>query len=263
MFNFWLSLNKWNPLSPLANAEWLGFRNYTYLLQYDAQFTSALTNSLIYAVTRVISNVVLGLALALLMNNKRLKGIRIWRVALFLPIATSPAVLAKIWQALYHKDFGIINAGLEFVGIPGLGWLTNPTTALFAIIIIAMYQYVGYYAIIFLAALQGIPEELIDAGKVDGASALQLFWNITLPYLRPVISFVVVISTIFGLQVFDIVWATTRGGPANSTNTVVLHMYKTVFVNGRAGQGAAMAFMLFAIIMVLAIFQLRLLRRAN
>jgi multiple sugar transport system permease protein len=222
-----------------------------------------LTNSLIYAVTRVISNVVLGLALALLMNNKRLKGIRIWRVALFLPIATSPAVLAKIWQALYHKDFGIINAGLEFVGIPGLGWLTNPTTALFAIIIIAMYQYVGYYAIIFLAALQGIPEELIDAGKVDGASALQLFWNITLPYLRPVISFVVVISTIFGLQVFDIVWATTRGGPANSTNTVVLHMYKTVFVNGRAGQGAAMAFMLFAIIMVLAIFQLRLLRRAN
>lgn len=262
-FNLWLSLHKWNPLAELSTAEFINFANYNFILNVDTQFGPALGNSIIYAVARVIANVVFGLGLALLLSNKRLRGLKAWRIALFLPIATSPAVLAKIWQALYHKDFGIINAGLELIGVQGVGWLTHPQSALAAIIIMGIYQYVGYYAIIFLAALQGIPEELVDAGRVDGASGLRLLWHIILPQLRPVISFVVVISTIYGLQVFDLVWASTRGGPANATNTVVLHMYRTVFVNGRAGMGAAMAFVLFAIIMVLAVFQLRLLRQRN
>lgn len=263
LFNLWLSLHKWNPLADLGTAEFINLRNYEFILNVDTQFGPAFVNSIIYAIARIIANVVLGLGLALLMSNKRLRGLKLWRIALFLPIATSPAVLAKIWQALYHKDFGMINTGLELFGIQGIGWLTNPSSALVAIIIMAIYQYVGYYAIIFLAALQGIPEELVDAARVDGANGVRLLWHIILPQLRPVISFVVVISTIYGLQVFDLVWASTRGGPANSTNTVVLHMYRTVFVNGRAGMGAAMAFILFAIIMVLAVFQLRLLRQRN
>ena len=171
-FNFWLSLQKWDPLSDLSTAQFINFRNYDYILNIDTNFGPALGNSVIYAVARVISNVVLGLGLALLMSNKRLRGLKLWRIALFLPIATSPAVLAKLWQALYHKDFGIINALLGVVGIPGIGWLNNPSSALVAIIIMAIYQYVGYYAIIFLAALQGISEELLDAARVDGANGI-------------------------------------------------------------------------------------------
>lgn len=257
-FNFWLSLHKWNPLAALSTMEWIGFENYTYLLTVDTQFWAALRNSTTYAVARVVGNVVIGLALALLMNAKRLKGLKAWRVALFLPIATAPAVLGKIWAAMFHPDFGIINAILGLFGFTAVGWLTNPEWALRAILIIALYEYVGYYAVIFLAALQGIPEELIDAAQVDGAGPLRVLWNIILPLLRPVIAFVVVISTVYGLQVFDLVWSTTHGGPANSTNTTVLHMYNNVFVNSRAGMGAAEAFILFMIIMVVAIFQLKL-----
>jgi multiple sugar transport system permease protein len=263
LFNFWLSLHAWNPLSDLSAARWVGFQNYEFLFNIDTRFKEAFINSFIYAGARVIANVVLGLGLALLLNDKRIRWLRFWRIALFLPIATSPAVMAKIWTALYHKDFGIINAGLEVFGIPASGWLTNPSSALLAIIIMGVYQYVGYYAIIFLAALQSIPQELVDAGRVDGASGFRLLWYIILPQLRPVIGFVVVISTIYGLQVFDHVWASTGGGPANATNTVVLQMYRTVFTNGRAGQGAAMAFVLFAVIMILAVFQLYLLRRRS
>ncbi len=261
LFNFWLSLHKWNPLASLGDAQFIGLDNYEFILTVDQQFLPALRNSGLYAVSRVAGNVVVGLGLALLMNSKRLKGLKLWRIALFLPIATSPAVLAKIWAAMYHKDFGILNRFLELFGFESVGWLTNPDYALWAIIIIALYQYVGYYAIIFLAALQGIPDELIDAARVDGAGAVRLLWNVILPLLRPVIAFVVVISTIYGLQVFDLVWATTGGGPANATNTVVLHMYRNVFVNGRAGMGAAMSFVLFTIVMVLAVFQLKLLSR--
>ena len=260
IFNFWLSLHEWNPLASLEDATWVGLDNYRFILTVDQQFLPALRNSVTYALWRVFGNVVLGLALALLLNSQRLKGVKVWRIALFLPIATSPAVLANIWQAMYHKDYGILNAFLGNFGFESVGWLTNPDWALRGIILIALYQYVGYYAIIFLAGLQGIPDELIDAARVDGASGLRLLWSIVLPLLRPIIAFVVVISTIYGLQVFDIVWATTGGGPANATNTVVLHMYENVFVYGRAGMGAAMAFVLFAIVMVLAIFQLRLLR---
>lgn len=261
LFNFWLSLHKWNPLAALGDAQFIGLDNYEFILTVDQQFLPALKNSGIYAISRVVGNVVVGLGLALLMNSKRLKGLKLWRIALFLPIATSPAVLAKIWAAMYHKDFGILNRFLGLFGFEAVGWLTNPDWALWAIIIIALYQYVGYYAIIFLAALQGIPDELIDAARVDGAGAVRLLWNVILPLLRPVIAFVVVISTIYGLQVFDLVWATTGGGPANATNTVVLHMYRNVFVNGRAGMGAAMSFVLFTIVMALAVFQLKLLSR--
>jgi multiple sugar transport system permease protein len=259
-FNFWLSLHEWNPLASLADATWVGLDNYKFILTVDTKFLPALTNSALYAAWRVFGNVVIGLGLALLLNSKRLKGVKVWRIALFLPIATSPAVLANIWQAMYHKDYGILNAFLSNFGFEPVGWLSNPDWALRGIILIALYQYVGYYAIIFLAGLQGFPDELVDAARVDGASGFRLIWSIVLPLLRPIIAFVVVISTIYGLQVFDIVWATTRGGPANATNTVVLHMYQNVFVYGRAGMGAAMAFVLFAIVMLLAIFQLRLLR---
>ena len=260
LFGFWISLHSWNPLASLAEAKWVGLKNYQYLLTIDKRFLPSLVNSFYYAIARVIGNVILGLGLALLMNYPKLKGLRVWRIALFLPMATSPVVLAQIWANMFHKDFGIINAFTGLAGFPAVGWLVNPDTALAAVIIMGTYQFVGYYAIIYLAGLQGIQEELLEAACLDGASGWQKFWYITFPLLQPVTAFVTVISTINGLQVFDLVYTSTGGGPADATNTVVLQMYKTVFVNSRAGQGAAMAFILFAIVMVLSIIQLRLLK---
>lgn len=262
-FGFWLSLHKWNIMASLDTAAWVGVDNYRYLLTVDPRFKPALQNSAIYAVARLVANVVLGLGLALLMNSRRIWGLKAWRVALFLPMATSPAVLGKIWATLYNKDMGILNAALNRFGLPSIGWLTNPSSALWAIIIMGMYQFVGYYAIILLAGLQGIPEDVLEAARVDGADGLRSLWYVTLPLLRPVIAFVVVMSTIGGLQVFDLVYSSTGGGPANATVTVVLQMYRAVFVYGRAGQGVAMAFLLFAIVIVLAMFQLRILRHQS
>jgi len=260
LFGFWISLHSWNPLASLTEAKWVGWRNYEFLLTLDKRFLPSLINSGYYAVARVIGNVVIGLALAMLMNYPKLKGLRFWRVALFLPMATSPVVLGHMWANMFHKDFGILNTITGFLGFPAVGWMTNPDTALIAVIIMGTYQFVGYYAIVFLAGLQGIPEEYAEAASIDGANGWQQFWYITLPQLTPVIAFVTVMSTISGLQVFDLVISSTDGGPADATNTVVLQMYKTVFVNGRAGQGAAMAFILFAILMALSVIQLRLLR---
>jgi multiple sugar transport system permease protein len=258
---FWLSLHSWSPIAGLDSARWVGPGNYSYLLTIDPRFKSALQNSVVYAIARLVGNVVLGLAVALLMNDRRIWGLRGWRVALFLPMATSAAVLGKVWATLFHKDFGILNTALRLFGIPSIGWLTNPSSALLAVIIMGTYQFTGYYTLIFLAGLQGIPEDLLEAARVDGANALRCLWYVTLPLLRPVIAFVVVMSTIGGLQVFDLVYSSTGGGPADATLTVVLQMYRTVFVFGRAGQGLAMAFMLFAIVIVLSIFQLWLLRQ--
>jgi ABC-type sugar transport system permease subunit len=262
LFGLWISTQKWNPIADLSTAKWVGLANYKYSLTLDQRFLPSLKNSGIYALSRLGTNLVIGLGIALLMNSRRLRGLRAWRIALFLPMATSPVVIAKIWTSAFHKDFGALNVFLNALGLPSLGWL-NPDLALLSVIIMGTYQFTGYYAIILLAALQGIPDELIDAAKVDGASGLRMLWHITLPLLRPVIAFVVVMSTISGLQVFDLVYASTDGGPADATLTTVLYMYRTVFVYGRAGQGAAMAFVLFAIIMVLAVFQLRLLRHQD
>lgn len=260
-FNFWLSLNKWNPLAELSDAKWIGFKNYVYILTIDTKFKEALKISIFYAATRVIGSVSLGLILALLLNHRRLRGLKAWRIALFLPMATSKVVLSRIWYMIYDREYGILNTMLGVFDFQPVGWLTNPDFALPAIAIIGIYQSMGYNAILILAALQGIPDELIDAGLVDGATGPRMLWHIKLPLLKPVLAFVIVISTITGLQVFDLIWATTQGGPANATNSVVLHMYKNVFVNGRAGMGASMAFILFAFILAMSLIQLRLLRR--
>lgn len=262
-FNFWLSLTQWNPLAPLSAAKFVGIANYRYLFTTDTQFPRSLINSFIFAAARLVLSVGIGLGLALLLNNKRLAGLRAYRVALYLPAAASAVVMSRIWQAMYNKNNGMVNQVIGLLGIKPIGWLTNPDYALLGIIIMSVYASIGYNAIVFLAGLQGIPEDVMDAAHVDGADGWRRLWHITLPLLRPVVAFVSVISIITGLQVFDLVWATTQGGPANATQSVVLLMYKNVFVNNRAGMGAAMAFVLFAIIVVLSIIQLRLLRQRD
>lgn len=260
LFTGWVSFHSWNMVEPVGQMKWLGSANYRYLLAQDTVFPLALKNSFVFALAGVGINTVLGLTLALLLNS-RLRWRTLWRTCYFLPVITAPLALGVIWGFLYDKNYGLINSLLLLMGWPIQPFLSSPTQALPSLIVIAVYQYVGYYTIVFLAGLQGIPEEYYDAAKVDGANSWQTFWKITLPLLRPVLLFIVVTNTIGALQVFDLVYATTGGGPANSTNTVVFYMYDTAFKFWRMGRATAMAFILFAIVMVITLVQLRLLRQ--
>jgi multiple sugar transport system permease protein len=264
VFSGWVSLHDWNMLTPVAEMPWVGLENYLYVLMQDDVFRKALVNTFLFVIGGVGTNVILGLGFAMLLNS-RLRGQRLWRTLYFLPVITAPLALGVIFAFIFNRNYGLINSILVAIGITRQPFLSSPHQALMVIIFIAIYQYVGYYIVIFVAGLQGIPQDYYDAASVDGASAWQRFWRITLPLLRPVMLFVMVTNTIGALQVFDLVFSSTgtggsAGGPANATMTVVLHMYNTAFKFSRMGRASAMAFVLFAIILTITVIQLRVLR---
>jgi ABC-type sugar transport system permease subunit len=264
-FSGWVSLHDWDLITPIPKMKWVGLDNYIYIFKNDIIFKTAFINTIKFAIFGVAINTILGLIGALLLNS----GIRFttfWRTIYFLPIVTAPMALGMMFASLMDKNFGLINTMLGLVGIPPQPFLSSPDQALGCIICIAVYQSLGYYIIIFLAGLQGIPQEYYDAASVDGANKFQTFQYITLPSLRPVMSFLIVTNTIGALQVFDIVYTATgsmsqsSGGPANSTMTIVLHMYNSAFQFFKMGNASAMAMVLFVLIMIITLFQLRLLR---
>lgn len=259
LFSGWVSLHQWNMLTPPSDMPFLGLDNYEYIFTRDRVFPKALTNTFLFAIGGVSINVILGLSLALLLNSK-IRGRTIWRVLYFLPVITSPIALAVMFAFMFNRNYGLINNILVQLNLPRQGFLNDPRQAMYVLIAVAVYQYVGYYIVIYLAGLQGIPQDYYDAARVDGAGGWQTFRFITLPLLRPVTLFVVVTNTIGALQVFDLVFATTGGAPANSTMTLVLYMYNTAFKYSRMGRASAMAFTLFAIILFITFLQLRLLR---
>lgn len=269
IFTMWVSLHDWNLITPVPQMGWVGFENYIYILTQDFVFDAALKNTFLFAVAGVGINTVLGLLGALLLNGGiRLKAV--WRTIFFLPIVTAPLALGMMWVTLLNKNFGLVNTILSNLHIQPQPFLSSPDQALACIIAIAVYQNVGYYIIVYTAGLQGIPQEYYDASAVDGANLWQTFWSITLPLLRPVLLFLIVTNSIGALQVFDLVFATTTGGaetsgggPANSTMVVVLHMYNNAFKFFRMGRASAMAMILFAIIFIITLVQIRLLRERD
>lgn len=259
LFSGWVSLHRWDMLTPVSEMPWRGLENYEFIFTRDNVFPKALGNTFLFTVGGVSVNVLLGLGFALLLNS-RIKGRTLWRVLYFLPVVTAPLALGVMFAVMFNRNYGLINNILVMLGLPRQGFLNDPNQAMLVLIAIAVYQYVGYYIVIYLAGLQDIPQDYYDAAKVDGASAWQEFRYITLPLLRPVTLFIVVTNTIGALQVFDLVFATTGGAPANSTMTVVLYMYNTAFKFSRMGRASAMAFVLFAIILIITFVQLRLFR---
>ena len=267
LFTMWVSMHSWNLITPVPQMGFVGLENYRYLLTDDEVFQRALRNTFVFALSGVGVNTVLGLLGALLLHT-RLRARILWRTLFFLPMVTAPLALGMMWTSLLSKNYGLINNLLGLLYVPPQPFLSSPDQALACIIGIAVYQYVGYYVIIYLAGLQGIPEEYYDAAAVDGANRWQTFWQITLPLLRPVLLFIIVTNSIGALQVFDVVFAATTGlagetsggGPAGSTMVVVLHMYNNAFKFFRMGRATAMALLLFVIIFVITLIQLRLLR---
>jgi multiple sugar transport system permease protein len=239
-------------------AQWAGLSNYRQLAS-DPVFRESVRHTIVYTVLFVPITLVLSLLIAAALNRK-VRGITFYRLAVFVPVITSTVATGVIFSWLLDPDYGIVNAVLHRFGIPALGFFASPDIALYAVVAMTTWGWVGFGALIFLAGLQGIPNELLEAAQIDGCSRAGAFWRIQVPLLRPVSGFLLVWLTINSLQLFDEVYVTTKGGPLHSTTVVVYYLYQQAFSYFHAGYAAAIACLLFVVIVVVTVVQMRLSR---
>jgi multiple sugar transport system permease protein len=257
LHSFYLSFTRYSTLS--NRATWVGFENYRRLL-HDDVFWAALWNTLIFVIGTIPFTTIFALLLAVLLNRK-IAWRDVYRSGYFIPSVTSIVVLSLIFTNLYARD-GYLNTLLGMVGISGPvdGWLQNTSTALPAIMAMDVWIAIGYYVVLFLAALQTIPGELYEAADLDGASARTQFFRITLPGIRPMILFVLVINTIRSFQVFTEVYVMTKGGPVNSTTTLVYQVFQNAFDRAdMMGYASAIAYVVFLLILAVSLLQFKVL----
>jgi ABC-type sugar transport system permease subunit len=253
----WLSFHRYNQLAPTS--PWIGLRNYQFAFQTDPFFRNALENTLKYAIVAVPANIVLSLPIALGLNQiQRFRAV--FRTAFFMPVVASAVAVSLLWNTIYDPQFGWLNAFLDQVGLATHSWLKDPDLAIWAVLAAAVWQDLGYNILIFLAGLQGIPDDFYDAAKVDGAGAWQRFRGITVPLLQRTTVFVLVLTMISYLQEFTHIQVMTQGGPIRSSETLVLYTYKKAFEDLQMGYASAMSIVLMGIILIITIVQLRLLR---
>jgi lactose/L-arabinose transport system permease protein len=251
----WLSLTKIQK----GKQVFVGLGNYGRLLT-DPIFYKALSNTLLILVIQVPLMLGLALLLAVAFNSALLKWRAIWRTAYFVPIVMGLVAYGILFSTLLNNHYGLVNFALESIGLPRVPWLGDPFWAKISIIIALTWHYTGNSAVIYLAQLQSVPGELYEAAEIDGATALQRFWHITLPGLRPAITLTVVLSTIGTLQLFDEPYVLTNGGPNNATLTIGMYLYQNGFKYFDFGYASAIGYVLTGIIGILALIQFRLLR---
>ena len=248
-----LSFYDWELLTP---PRFIGVQNFITLLS-DTVFRSVMLNTLYYTVGLVPLNLVISLGLAVWLNA-RLRGLTLYRMAFFMPVVTVTVAVALIWRWMYEPRAGVVDVFLRAIGLPGPAWLGDPDWAMPALILMSVWKGFGYNMVLFLAGLQGIPTSIYEAAMIDGATAWQRFWRITLPLLSPTVFLAVVLTVISSFQVFDQALVMTRGGPAGATNTIVLYIYQNGFEFFRMGYASAIAWVLFGIIFVFTLLQMRL-----
>lgn len=256
LFSLYLSFHKWNMFS--QERSFVGLENYVRAMQ-SAEFWSVLKNTLVYTLGTVPLNMMLALWVAYLLN-KKVFGKKFLRTAFFTPVIISSVAAAVIWRWIYEPNFGLLNHFLSWFGIPSVNWLNDPTAAMFALIIMGVWKTFGVNMVLFAAGLQGIPEHYYEAAEIDGAGKWSKFWHITLPLLSPTTFFILVMSVIGSFQVFDIVYVLTSGGPLGSTKVLVFYLYEHAFKFFEMGYASAVAYLLFALIFVLTLIQIRYLK---
>lgn len=255
-FALYMSLHDWHLLR--SEQFFVGLDNYR-LLVADPLFLRVIGNTFYFAFAATLLSATLALALAILLNPIRFGSVLI-RLLYFLPVMTSTIAIATIWLWLYQPRFGLFNQVLALLGIARIPWLISTQWAMPSIIIFSVWGGVGFTMIIFLAGLRGIPTTYYEAAAIDGAGGWHMARHITLPLLTPVIAFVLVTGIIGGFNVFQQVFLMTRGGPQDATRTLALHIYDYAFLRLFMGQAASMAFVLFALVLVLTVVQLRIQR---
>lgn len=246
-------------VSDLANTRFVGLRNYRALLR-DAEFWMALRNTFYFVLVGGPLSVAASLGAALLVDSRLARFKSFFRAVYFAPVVTTLVAVAVVWRYIYHPRYGLLNYVLGWFGFDPIDWLGDPVWAMPAIIILAVWKNFGYNMVIFVAGLQAIPHELHEAAEIDGAGACRRFLHVTLPSLGPTFLFVGVVTMIGYFQLFAEPYVMTRGGPLRSTLSVVLLMYEEGFRWWRMGYAAAIAFILFLIILAGTIIQLRLQR---
>lgn len=236
--------------------EFIGLDNYVELWNDDV-FRKATWNTVIYTFFTVPFSMAVAVVVAVLLNQK-IRGRTAFRAAFFLPQVTATVAIAMVWLWMYNPQYGLLNALMSFLGLPTQAWLANPDWALWAVILVGIWQGIGMKMLIYLAALQNIDHNLYEAASIDGASNVRQFFSITLPMLKPATFFVFVVSIIGAFQVFDQVYVLTDGGPANATTMMTYEVYRAAFQDFRMGLACAQSVVLFAFLLVLTMINRRL-----
>jgi multiple sugar transport system permease protein len=250
----WSALISFQRNNLMGPPDWIGLQNYKALPR-DPLFKTSMVHAAVYTLLFVPLSIAGGLATALALN-RRIAGIKAYRTAVFVPVVVSSIATGIMFVWLLDPYFGLANYLLGKIGLGPYGFFSSSDGALYSIIAMTVWGWVGFDVIVYLAALQGIPHELLEAASIDGARTWSVFRNVTLPLLSPATLFLVVFSSINAVQLFDEVYFATKGGPGTATYVPVFYLYTLAFQQGIAGYAAAIAYVLLVIILVLTVFQL-------
>lgn len=248
-----MSFFRWNGISA---AEFVGVQNYSNLLN-DSVFWIAFRNTVTYSVGLVPISMGLGLLAAIGLNRQSLPGRPVLRTIFFLPFVISAVATATTAGWIFGDTFGVINKILDAIGMERVRWLSNRETALLTVIIATVWVRLGFCMLIYLAGLQSIPSDLVEAAEIDGASSMQRFFRITLPLLRPTTFLIFILSVIYSFEVFDLVYVMTSGGPGYATTVLTVYIYNTAFQTQSFGYASAIGLVFMAIIMSITLIQWR------
>jgi multiple sugar transport system permease protein len=245
---FLLSLQDWDGFSP---PEFVGVGNYAELIT-DADFFAAAQHTGLYTLLFVPMSVLAGLFLAVALNRK-IRFIGLYRTAIFVPFVASAAATGILSTYLFSPQFGLANNVLRSVGLPTQGWLEDESQAMLVIALMSLWGQAAFTTVLYLAALQDVPQELLEASRLDGATRWQSFWNVVWPQLAPVTVFTAIWQTIGSIQLFDLVYTTTRGGPLDATKTIVYYLWEKAFRSLEFGYGSSVAYVLFGVTLLVTI----------
>lgn len=250
IFSFILVFHRWSIVGPL---EWVGLKNFVELAG-DPLFWRSILNTIVFIMIHVPLQVFFALVLAAILNSK-IPAQGVFRAAFFLPVVVSGVAVTILWKQMFSTNLGILNQVLHLIGIGPVPWVTDPSWAMPSIAMMATWKNIGLYVVLFLAGLQGIPRHLYEAADIDGATAVQKFFHITVPAINPVLLMVLILSTLGGFSLFIEPYVITGGGPMNSTLSGVLYIYRQAFSFFRMGYAATIGFALAAIVMTVVILQ--------
>jgi ABC-type sugar transport system permease subunit len=259
---FYYSLNQWNGIGKKI---FTGFENYKLLMR-DPYFWGGFSHNVVYAIGTVTAKIVIGMLFALMLAGK-FRGVTVYRAFYFLPMMMSYVAVGLLWAfIMYHTNFGIINNTLMILGIPQTKlplWLGDKSTALLSIMIVDVWRWVGYHIVLYIAAIQGIPEELYEAALVDGANLVQKHWFVTIPQLRNATILNIALCFIGAFSLFDLVYVMTQGGPNRATETILTYMYNQAFTADRFGYASAICYLLFVFIIIFSTIQTNIMNKGD
>jgi len=257
LFTFLLSFQQWDMIHP--ERSFVGWSNYAALMG-DEVFWKSLRNTFLYMLMTMPVSIALGLGVALLMESL-LRGRTVYRFLFYLPVVSSISVIAIIWSLMYDDQRGIVNQLLALLGIDGPNWLSQSSTSLWAVAIVGIWKSFGYEMLLFVSGLKGIDKGLYEAAAIDGAGRWRKLFHLTLPLLSPVTLFIVVMGIISSFQNFALIQIMTGGGPNNSSNVLVYELYQEAFRFFSVGKAAAISVILFVLVLLITVVQLRISRR--